>query len=124
MNPVALSTVLLNCRESVAEARAFVRAVAGRVVDGEQLDVVMLLTSELVTNAIIHARTGARLTVRVDDGGVRVEVADAAHRLPVRRTPSVDAVGGRGVQLIDALASRWGVEPSSTGKVVWFEVAG
>ncbi len=86
------------------------------------LDVIVLLTSEVVTNAVLHARTEARLTVVVSYGSVRVEVIDGEPREPVPRVAAVDDTSGRGLQLVDALSSRWGVESLADGKRVWFEV--
>jgi anti-sigma regulatory factor (Ser/Thr protein kinase) len=88
----------------------------------DRLDVLVLLTSEVVTNAVLHARTEAQLTVVVSAGAVRVEVIDGEPREPVPRRAAIDDTSGRGMQLIDALSSRWGVEPHGVGKLVWFEV--
>ena len=91
-------------------------------VTDERLDVIVLLTSEVVTNAVLHARTEAQLTVLVTTAAVRVEVADGEPRRPVPRVAAVDDTSGRGMQLVDALSSRWGVDPTADGKLVWFEV--
>ena len=82
----------------------------------------VLLTSELATNAVIHAQSPFDVTVRRQDGVLRVAVADDLHRLPIlRENPT--GVGGRGLRLVQALASDWGCEPvPGDGKVVWFEV--
>ena len=82
-----------------------------------------LLTSELVTNAVIHAGSPAELSVSVSDGSVRVEVTDQAADRPVLRRQSVDATGGRGLVIVDDLADRWGVvQIPDDGKTVWFEL--
>ena len=57
-----------------------------------------------------------------DDERLRVEVVDHSERLPALQTPEVDAPGGRGLLIIEALAERWGVDSRATGKAVWFEV--
>ncbi|OON71690.1 SpoIIE family protein phosphatase [Streptomyces tsukubensis] len=113
---------------SVASARAFVRDTLQGWGFADIIDDATVLTSELVTNAVVHAGTAAEvLCLRADDG-VRVEVAD---RYPEREIPldqseggfgSLDREGGRGLQLCAALASRWGVEYSPTHKRVWFQL--
>jgi anti-sigma regulatory factor (Ser/Thr protein kinase) len=88
-------------------------------------DDAILLTSELVTNAVIHAGTPIVLVVQHIQRGVRIEVNDDAPSLPERRyadggPPRRD---GRGVWLLDQLADRWGVQRRPTdSKVVWFEL--
>ena len=86
------------------------------------LDVIVLLTSEVVTNAVLHARTQARLTVLVTKNKVRVEVVDGDSREPVPRQARAEDTSGRGLQLVDVLSSRWGAERVGDGKRVWFEV--
>jgi len=90
--------------------------------DEEVGEVASLLTSELVTNALVHGGGDASLSVGLVPGGVHVEVADA---LPGDLSPSAwsaEATSGRGLALVEALASAWGVRPSGSGKVVWFEL--
>ena len=101
-------------------ARAFVR----RVLDehATSADLAVLLISELSTNAVLHARTDFTVRVSAVSTGVRVEVQDANERSPViGHTPS-EATSGRGLHLVQALASSWGVEGRPEGKIVWFEV--
>lgn len=85
-------------------------------------DDVTLLVSELASNAVRHARSPFTVAVGCDAATVRVEVADASPQLPVLQQPPVEAVTGRGLMIIEALSRRWGVEPTETGKTVWFEV--
>ena len=94
-----------------------------RATDQQALDRVLLLTSEVVTNAILHARTPLRLTAALDAGQVTVRVYDTLRTPPRRRTYRSDAGTGRGMHLVEALADRWGVEETSAGKCVWFAVA-
>jgi anti-sigma regulatory factor (Ser/Thr protein kinase) len=110
---------------SVGAARRFVRDVLmSRRVADRVVTTVELLTSEVVTNAIVHARSGTQLAVEVTDGSVRVAVRDDSGHPPVRHLHSVDDERGRGVVIIDELASAWGVEQERNGgKRVWFEVA-
>ena len=82
-----------------------------------------LLLSELATNAVLHARSGFTVIVRYDGGCLRVEVGDGSRAEPRRSVDSPpDALGGRGLVLLDTIASRWGMLPTARGKRVWFEV--
>ena len=103
-----------------APARARKLAVGG-LVSGEPRDIVELLVSELVTNAVLHAHTEIELTVRDLGDCIRVEVSDDSPRLPELH-PAGLTESGRGLQIVDALASRWGTEGRTGGKTVWFEV--
>ena len=83
--------------------------------------VVRLLTSELATNAVLHARSGFRVRVRAGPDSVRVEVVnDEPELLLAMREPS--ARGGRGLRLVQELSLDWGVESTRDEKIVWFEV--
>lgn len=106
-------------------ARRFVRDVLKtRRVDDGVVSTVELLTSEVVTNAILHARSGPQLAVELQDNLVRVAVRDFSPELPVRRLGHPDDPSGRGVVIIEELASDWGVDLERNGaKRVWFEVA-
>src|SRR5688500_8624876 len=68
--------------------------------------VTSLLASELVTNAILHAGTAAELRVELHRDTVRIEVYDESRQVPLVRQPPPDSEGGRGMQVVDALASR------------------
>ena len=82
-----------------------------------------LLDSEVATNALIHGTGEVRVRVLADGPVVRVEITDASPRLPVQRDAGEDAEGGRGIALVDALATDLGTLPDEPGKTVWFEVA-
>jgi anti-sigma regulatory factor (Ser/Thr protein kinase) len=86
------------------------------------LDVAALLTSELVTNVVHHV--GAPMTLRVsrDVTTLRVEVDDRSPASPSVRHVRPQSEHGRGVFLVDALASDWGTERTAAGKTVWFEL--
>lgn len=86
------------------------------------MDTALLLTTELVTNAVIHAGSAVRVTVRRGLGHLRVEVADTGGGALHLREPGGDATTGRGLQLIEALATAWGTSAYETGKLVWFEL--
>jgi CheY-like chemotaxis protein/anti-sigma regulatory factor (Ser/Thr protein kinase) len=102
-------------------ARRFVRSSLTDI-DEAALDAVELLTSELVTNAVIHAGSQPHLALVLHADHVRVEVHDDDPNLPARRTPDEARPGGRGLLLLDQVASDWGAEATEGGKVVWFEV--
>jgi anti-sigma regulatory factor (Ser/Thr protein kinase) len=105
---------------SIAETRRFV---SSAIDDPETKEVAVLLASELSTNAVRHG-AGDFFLIRVRlDGAVRVEVSDESSQLPEQARPSRGSVGGRGLVLVDAFASRWGVDVQGSGKTVWFELA-
>ena len=85
-------------------------------------DVVQLLVSELVTNALVHARSDVRLDVGHHRDRLRVSVEDRSTRQPAQREQRTWSVDGRGLQLVDALAADWGVTQTRRGKSVWFEL--
>ena len=109
---------------SVGAARRFVRDVLmSRQVADRVVDTVELLTSEVVTNAIVHGKSGPRLAVTIDETVVRVAVQDRSPAMPERRLAHVDDLSGRGVVIVEEMASAWGVERERNGaKRVWFEV--
>ncbi len=90
----------------------------------EVCDTVALLVSEVATNALVHGSGEVQVSVRAGSGVLRVEVADGSPELPRPRRAGPEAEGGRGLALVDALASDWGTERTADGKVVWFEVRG
>lgn len=107
---------------SAASARTFVRSVLSGC-HHDLVEVVLLLTSELVTNAVVHTGSDVELIVRPCAAGVRVEVHDAdSKHFPVLRKRRFFDERGRGILLVDELALRWGAERSGSGKWVWFEV--
>lgn len=120
-----MRTLLAPHPTSVGTARRFVRDVlASRQVADGVVDTVELLTSEVVTNAIVHAESGPQLAVTVRDDVIRVVVHDLSPEVPVQRPRSLDGVSGRGVLIVAELAASWGVEHQTDGgKQVWFEVA-
>ncbi|WP_028813331.1 ATP-binding protein [Streptomyces flavidovirens] len=89
----------------------------------DRIEVVVLLVSELVTNAHRHAGTDAWLHLKPTADGVRLTVRDASPEQPAQRTPDLEAdVGGFGLHILDHLATRWGVETHTDGKHIWAQV--
>ncbi|MBV8949724.1 MAG: ATP-binding protein [Actinobacteria bacterium] len=118
-----VGTVLPAVAPSVAASRRFVAATLRRHrALPETIDVACLLTSELVTNALVHARSPVHLTVLVDERGFRVEVGDSSPVEAQRRDADPDDLSGRGLHIVDAMSSRWGAIPGAEGKRVWFEL--
>lgn len=86
-------------------------------------EIAELLTSELVTNALVHTDHDAVLTATVGPAGLRVEVRDFVARRPRLRVPNADdGTHGRGLVLVQSLADAWGVRAHAVGKAVWFEL--
>jgi anti-sigma regulatory factor (Ser/Thr protein kinase) len=106
----------------VRVARRFVRSLVHSVLTDEQVATAELLTSELVTNAVLHGRGEPVLAVDVCASCVRIAVHDETPVVPVVRDPDPLAASGRGMQLVQSLSARWGVDPDAQGKDVWFEL--
>ncbi|WP_329590192.1 ATP-binding protein [Streptomyces sp. NBC_01362] len=116
----------------VGRARRWARSrlVGSGIRDDEPLaETLILLISELVTNAVVH--TGCPAVLRMlfgltgsagAPGTVRVEVADASCRPPQQRHAAGEDTNGRGLELVDGLADRWGWQPEGAGKRIWCEV--
>lgn len=126
----------------VGRARRWARSrLAGSGIGADEAlaEVLLLLISELVTNAVVHTGCPAVLSLRLPETGVpgadgagpaggpgtetvRVEVADGSTRPPRRRYADGSESGGRGLELVDGLADRWGWRPEGAGKSIWCEV--
>lgn len=93
---------------------------------GERSDVLVLMLSELATNAVQHAATEFEVSVRMssDRGRVRVDVSDSAPGYPMPQEAAMDAPHGRGLSIVGSLAEAWGVEMrhDRPGKTVWFSL--
>jgi GAF domain-containing protein/anti-sigma regulatory factor (Ser/Thr protein kinase) len=107
--------------ESTPVARHWIAAHL-RGVGPEVTDCAGLLTSELVTNAVLHAETPLCVTLHILPDRIRVDVADGSTALPSLKDYGREAATGRGLTLFDTLASNWGVQPVEGGKIVWFEI--
>jgi anti-sigma regulatory factor (Ser/Thr protein kinase) len=109
---------------AAGEARGEVRAAISLWDVPVDLDVAVLLTSELVTNAITHEVSGAVLLVISCSGGeLRVDVHDTSCDLPVVVDAPADAETGRGLMLVAALSDDWGFYRTPAGKAVYFTLA-
>jgi anti-sigma regulatory factor (Ser/Thr protein kinase) len=107
----------------VAGARRFLRTtLRGWKVDEETTDTAVLCLSELVTNAVVHTHGGCVVRVLLDGDVLTTTVHDTGRTSPGSVEPVEDPlqVHGRGLQLVDHLASRWGSELDSVGARVWF----
>jgi anti-sigma regulatory factor (Ser/Thr protein kinase) len=112
----------------VGRARRWARSrLAGSGIGADEpvAETLILLISELVTNAVVH--TGCPAVLRMlfpaaPAEPVRVEVADRSQAPPAPRHAERDETGGRGLELVDGLADRWGWRPEAGGKQIWCEV--
>lgn len=107
---------------SARAARRFVERAALAWGAGGLQDTLALLATELVANAVRHGDGDIDITVRITADSVRVEVRDSSETAPAVGSLISDHEHGRGLALVDALASTWGVEPTLDGKSVWFEI--
>ena len=108
--------------DSVPAARRFVRRELGAA--DVDIDTAALLVSEVVTNAVLHARTAVRLSIRASRSEAHIEVRDGSPVEPRVHAFSPTSATGRGLRLLELLAKRWGVraDPRTGGKIVWFDV--
>lgn len=109
-----------------AEARRTIAEWLSGAVDGRAIEDIKLLVSEIVTNAVRHPSLDGPIEMGMRLGGerVRVEVSDPGgedFRKPAVSAPPPDALGGRGLLIVDRVASRWGVTPGQPTRV-WFEL--
>ena len=106
---------------SARRARALVQDLLERADEGAA-ELAALLTSELATNAVRHARSAFVVRATVHGQRLRVEVTDTDPSHPTVRQASSRDTSGRGIMLVDSLADDWGVADDPEGKVVWFEL--
>lgn len=120
MDPTELARIELPAAPaSIGRARRFVAEALAREVEAEVLHAALVITSELTTNAMLHARTVFEVVVRFDETGLRLEVHDGSSHLPRRKRYSERSGTGRGLILVESLASVAGAERTDAGKVVW-----
>ena len=117
------STHLPPSRESPRAARRFVQGILPGWGCADVLDSVTLLVSELVGNAVMHARSEIEVSVRLGTDRLRVDVIDRSTAVPRRRSAGSEDQTGRGSDLVEVLATAWGVSGRPDGKSVWFEIA-
>ncbi|ASY34304.1 MULTISPECIES: ATP-binding protein [unclassified Streptomyces] len=115
----------------VGRARRWVRSrLAGSGIGADEpvAETLVLLVSELVTNAVVHTGRPALLRMCLPDiprpavSTVRVEVCDESTRAPQPRHAAEADTNGRGLELVECLADRWGWSPARAGKSIWCEV--
>jgi DNA-binding NarL/FixJ family response regulator len=116
------ATHLPPSRESPRVARRFVEGILEAWGCAELVDTVTLLVSELVGNAVLHAGSEVELSLRLVGDRLRVDVIDRSTALPRRRDAGEGDQTGRGSDLVEIMASSWGVSGRPDGKSVWFEV--
>jgi anti-sigma regulatory factor (Ser/Thr protein kinase) len=122
--PQPARLALTRSPSSVAAARRFIQGRAAAWSLPEQAtDQLVLIGSELVTNAVLHARTELTLALELRDGRVRISVTDRSQAAATLRHYRADAFTGRGLGVVAALSDRWGVSTAADGKVVWAELA-
>jgi anti-sigma regulatory factor (Ser/Thr protein kinase) len=110
-------------RSAAARARHFVEDKLGVWgIGGATLEDCRLLVSELVTNAVVHAHSPAVISMEHSAHLLTVSVCDESMAEPSLRQCAPTDIAGRGLMLVDRLASRWGVETENGGKRVWFEL--
>ncbi|MFJ6080220.1 SpoIIE family protein phosphatase [Streptomyces sp. NPDC092369] len=125
LRPLRETWTVWRVPEAVGHARRFTRrALRGWGVPRDDMDAVLLVVSELVTNALVHTDGQVRLDLTLLGDRLRVAVADSSPRTPVKPTSiGWEATGGRGILLVEAMSGTWGTVPVSGGKQVWAELA-
>jgi len=109
--------------EAVRHARRYTKRVMRAWGVSDDLDAVLLVVSELVTNALVHTDGQVRLDLTLINHRLRISVADNSPRTPVKPTNiGWEATGGRGILLVEAMSAAWGTVPVSGGKQVWSDV--
>ncbi|MBU6531278.1 SpoIIE family protein phosphatase [Streptomyces sp. NPDC057245] len=125
LRPLRESWSVWRLPEAVRHARRFTRrTLRSWDVADDTIDGVLLIVSELVTNALVHTDGQVRLDLALIGARLRAAVADASPRTPVKPTSiGWEATGGRGILLVEAMSATWGTLPVSGGKQVWSEIA-
>lgn len=122
MDATAVELVLGDEPDAVPRARRFTRQMLAAAAQ-DRLDDAELVVAELVTNALLYGGPPVTLRLSHPPDRLRIEVADSGHELPVRFRTVGEAMTGRGLGMVAALASEWGVEPQPHGgKLVWAEI--
>ena len=124
MNATASRRSFPSTAASAGEARRFVDDV---LTNADLLPLAYpatMLVSELVANAVLHTGTPIEVVITTLADAVRIEVHDGSQQLPVRKHYSTMSGTGRGLMLVERMASNWGADRTADGKVVWFELDG
>ncbi|MGW0821419.1 SpoIIE family protein phosphatase [Streptomyces sp. NPDC002845] len=123
LRPLRETWTVWRVPEAVGHARRFTRRTLRAWGVGFEADAVLLVVSELVTNALVHTEGQVRLDLTLINGRLRVAVADPSPRTPIKPTSiGWEATGGRGILLVEAMSAAWGTVPVSGGKQVWAEI--
>jgi anti-sigma regulatory factor (Ser/Thr protein kinase) len=118
-----LDELLPNDPQAPREARHAVARFLARADLPQLIDDAQLLVSELVTNAVRHARGPIAVRAHVRDGFLHLEVGDSQPELlPEQREARAEDESGRGIELVDKLSTRWGWKVSDRSKVIWFDL--
>lgn len=109
---------------SAAEIRGFVREECHGALSQQDLDAAVLLTSELVTNAMLHTNSEeVEVRIRLGPGSIRIGVRDDDAASPAPAAPAQEETSGRGLQIVETLSDAWGVDyTESGGKCIWFSL--
>ena len=118
----AVSTTLPADSASAGAARRFVTSTLACWHADQLIEAAELLTSELVTNAVLHAGSAVQLRLAPTVDGIRCEVFDCGPGSPRMRCAAPEDLNGRGLQLVDLMSQAWGVALAPGGKTVWFEL--
>ncbi|MCU0302429.1 MAG: ATP-binding protein [Candidatus Nanopelagicales bacterium] len=118
-----LDELLPNDLQAPREARQAVARFLARADLPQLIDDAQLLVSEVVTNAVRHARGPIAVHAHVRDGFLHLEVGDSQPELlPERREARAEDESGRGMELVDKLSARWGWKVTERSKVIWFDL--
>jgi hypothetical protein len=109
-------------RSNPSEGVSYVSQVLRGNCDSALLDRAVVLTEELVQNAVWYTRGDFAVTVTVGDDHIRIGVTDQCADRPVFRRPDWEMGRGRGLTMLNKMTSQWGVRSASSGKTVWFEL--
>jgi PAS domain S-box-containing protein len=122
--PLASAAITLPAEpRSVTAGRQFTGKTLAEWGHPEHTDTACLLVSEILTNALSHARAPIELRVHRSATEIVTEISDDSPRLPQRRLAGPGDESGRGLMLVEALATQWGTRPGPAGKIFWFTIA-
>ena len=121
--PMLSSKVFVPADEAIGAARYFVaRVLRGWGQAAPLIDDAVLLTSEMATNALVHAQSPFRISVARSGNAITFAIQDTTSRTPQTRTVDARSASGRGMGIVAALSSSWGCDVGLRGKIVWAEL--